>query len=32
MIAWLVECFELGVANGFSPELMVMELYGSGEL
>ena len=31
MIAWLVECFELGVANGFSPELMVMERYGSGE-
>jgi ketol-acid reductoisomerase len=29
--AWFVECFELGVAQGFSPELMVMELYASGE-
>ena len=29
--AWFVECFELGVAHGFSPELMVMELYASGE-
>jgi ketol-acid reductoisomerase len=31
LIAWLMECFELGVANGFPPELMVMELYASGE-
>ncbi len=29
--AWFVECFELGVQHGFSPELMVMELYASGE-
>jgi ketol-acid reductoisomerase len=29
--AWFVECFELGVAHGFAPELMVMELYASGE-
>jgi len=29
--AWFIECFELGVAHGFSPELMVMELYASGE-
>jgi ketol-acid reductoisomerase len=29
--AWFVECFEIGVEHGFSPELMVMELYGSGE-
>jgi ketol-acid reductoisomerase len=29
--AWFLECFELGVAHGFSPELMVMELYASGE-
>ena len=31
LTAWLVECFEIGVEHGFSPELMVMELYGSGE-
>ncbi len=31
LTAWLLECFELGVKNGFSPELMVMELYASGE-
>ena len=29
--AWFVECFELGVEHGVSPELMVMELYASGE-
>jgi ketol-acid reductoisomerase len=29
--AWFIECFELGVAHGFAPELMVMELYASGE-
>lgn len=29
--AWFVECFEMGVEHGFSPELMVMELYASGE-
>ena len=31
LTAWLLECFDLGVKNGFSPELMVMELYASGE-
>ncbi len=31
LTAWFVECFEIGVADGFSPELMVMELYASGE-
>jgi ketol-acid reductoisomerase len=31
LAAWFKECFELGVANGFSPELMVLELYASGE-
>jgi ketol-acid reductoisomerase len=31
LTAWFVECFEMGVASGFSPELMVMELYASGE-
>lgn len=31
LVAWFEECFKLGVENGFSPELMVMELYGSGE-
>jgi ketol-acid reductoisomerase len=31
LTAWFVECFDMGVANGFSPELMVMELYASGE-
>ena len=31
LTAWFVECFEIGVAHGFSPELMVMELYASGE-
>ena len=29
--AWLEECFRLGVEHGFSPELMVLELYASGE-
>jgi ketol-acid reductoisomerase len=29
--AWFKECFELGVEYGFSPELMVLELYVSGE-
>ena len=28
---WILECFEMGVEFGFSPELMVMELYASGE-
>ena len=27
LTAWFVECFEMGVESGFSPELMVMELY-----
>lgn len=31
LTAWFLECFGLGVAHGFSPELMVMELYASGE-
>ena len=31
LTAWFVECFEIGVAHGFSPELMVTELYASGE-
>ena len=31
LTAWFVECFEMGVEAGFSPELMVMELYASGE-
>ena len=31
LVAWFEECFRLGVEQGFSPELMVMELYGSGE-
>ena len=29
--AWFLECFEIGVEQGFSPVLMVMELYASGE-
>ena len=31
LVAWFEECFNLGVEQGFSPELMVLELYGSGE-
>lgn len=31
LTAWFVECFEMGVEAGFSPELMVIELYASGE-
>ena len=31
LTAWFVECFEMGVEAGFSPELMVLELYASGE-
>jgi ketol-acid reductoisomerase len=31
LTAWFVECFDIGVAHGFSPELMVTELYASGE-
>lgn len=31
LTAWFVECFEIGVEAGFSPELMVLELYASGE-
>ena len=31
LLAWFEECFKLGVENGFSPELMVLELYASGE-
>lgn len=29
--AWFQECFTIGVEHGFAPELMVMELYASGE-
>lgn len=31
LVAWFEECFKLGIAHGFSPELMVLELYASGE-
>ncbi len=31
LVAWFEECFNLGVEHGFSPELMVLELYASGE-
>lgn len=31
LVAWFEACFKLGVEQGFSPELMVLELYGSGE-
>lgn len=31
LVAWFEECFNLGVEQGFSPELMVLELYASGE-
>ena len=31
LTAWFVECFQIGVESGFSPELMVLELYASGE-
>ena len=31
LVAWFEECFALGVEHGFSPELMVLELYASGE-
>jgi ketol-acid reductoisomerase len=31
LVAWVEECFRLGVEHGFSPELMVLELYASGE-
>ena len=30
-VAWIRECFELGVEQGFSPELLVLELYASEE-
>ncbi len=30
-VAWLRECFALGVEQGFSPELLVLELYASNE-
>ena len=29
--AWFEACFKLGVEHGFSPELMILELYASGE-
>ena len=31
LVAWFEECFAAGVEQGFSPELMVLELYASGE-
>ncbi|MCP4359842.1 MAG: hypothetical protein GY796_17685, partial [Chloroflexi bacterium] len=31
LVAWFEECFNLGIEHGFSPELMVLELYASGE-
>ena len=31
LTSWLLACFEVGVESGFSPELMVTELYASGE-
>jgi ketol-acid reductoisomerase len=31
LVAWFDECFKLGIEHGFSPELMVLELYASGE-
>jgi ketol-acid reductoisomerase len=31
LVAWFQECFKLGIEHGFSPELMVLELYVSGE-
>ncbi|MCA8994585.1 MAG: ketol-acid reductoisomerase [Planctomycetaceae bacterium] len=31
LAGWIRSCFDLGVEFGFSPELMVMELYASGE-
>lgn len=31
LVAWFEACFDLGITHGFSPELMVLELYGSGE-
>jgi ketol-acid reductoisomerase len=31
LVAWFQECFKLGIEHGFSPELMVLELYASGE-
>ncbi|MDP6119264.1 MAG: ketol-acid reductoisomerase [Planctomycetota bacterium] len=31
LTSWLLQCFEVGVDMGFNPELMIMELYASGE-
>ena len=31
LVAWFEECFNIGAEHGFSPELMVLELYASGE-
>ena len=31
LVAWIEECFKLGSESGFSPELLALELYGSGE-
>ena len=31
LVAWFEECFKIGVDEGFPAELMILELYGSGE-
>jgi ketol-acid reductoisomerase len=31
LVAWIEESFQLGVDNGFSPQLLALELYASGE-
>lgn len=31
LTSWFTACFDIGVEAGFSPELMVLELYASGE-
>jgi ketol-acid reductoisomerase len=31
LVAWIEESFKLGADNGFSPQLMALELYASGE-
>ena len=31
LVGWIEECFKLGVEKDFPPELMILELYASGE-
>jgi ketol-acid reductoisomerase len=31
LVAWFEECFKLGIEHGFPPDLMVLDLYASGE-